>query len=328
MTRPLRVGVIGVGNFGERHVRAYARQPDVSIVGIVDRDPDRARLIAVRWGIENWFEDSRRLFRESDPDGVSVVTPGEHHLEPTLLALEHGCAVLLEKPVAMSSGDVVAIEAAVAESTAFVQPAHILRFAAPYIALRSRVRSGALGRLLAISSSRDRPRSHSVLFPGIHPAFMTTVHDIDLALWITGSRAVRVTAHERGVNGSGQPHLVWAQVEAAAGSVWSLRTSWVLPDTAHLADRLEVYGTDGAIVVDLKPTVAMFGATNETIDHELTPETHAGALDAEIGHFCACIRHGVASSVITLAEAASGIQIAEAIMASASQGGVPVELDT
>ncbi|HEY3096244.1 MAG TPA: Gfo/Idh/MocA family oxidoreductase, partial [Acidimicrobiia bacterium] len=163
MTRPLRVGVIGVGNFGERHVRAYARQPDVSIVGIVDRDPDRARLIAARWGIENWFEDSRRLLGESDPDGVSVVTPGEHHLEPTLLALEHGCAVLLEKPVAMSSGDVAAIEAAVAESTAFVQPAHILRFAAPYIALRSRVRSGALGRLLAISSSRDRPRSHSVL---------------------------------------------------------------------------------------------------------------------------------------------------------------------
>jgi predicted dehydrogenase len=314
MTRPLRVGVIGVGNFGERHVRAYARQPDVSIVGIVDRDPDRARLIAARWGIENWFQDSGRLFRESDPDGVSVVTPGEHHLEPTLLALEHGCAVLLDKPVAMSSGDVAAIEAAVAESTAFVQPAHILRFAAPYIALRNRVRSGALGQLLAISSSRDRPRSHSVLFPGIHPAFMTTVHDIDLALWITGSRAVRVTAHERGVNGSEQPHLVWAQVEAAGGSVWSLRTSWVLPDTAQLADRLEVYGTEGAVALEFN-------------DHELTPETHAGALDAEIGHFCTCIREGVASSVITLAEAACGIQIAEAMMASASQRGVPIDLD-
>ena len=92
--------------------------------------------------------------------------------------------------------------------------------------------------------------------------------------------------------------------------------------------RLEVYGTDGAIVLDLTPTVVMVGATNETIDHELTPETHAGALDAEIGHFCACIRDGVASNVITLAEAARGIQIAEAMIASANQGGIPVDLET
>ena len=313
MTRPLRVGVIGVGSFGERHVRAYARQPDVSIVGIVDRDPDRARAVAARWEIDGSFEDAERLFHERDLDGVSVVTPGEYHLEQTLLGIEHGCAVLLEKPVAMSSGEVAAIEAAVAASTVFVQPGHILRFAAPYVALRKRVRSGALGGLLAVSSSRDRPRSHSALYP-IHPAFMTMVHDIDLALWISGSRAVRVIADERGVDDSGQPHLVWAQIEAADGSVWSLRTSWVLPDTARLADRLEVYGTDGAIALEFN-------------DDELTPETQAGALDAEIEHFCACIRGDVASSVITLAEAACGIRIAEAIIASARQGGVPVDLE-
>ncbi len=327
MTRALRVGVIGVGDFGERHLRAYTRQADVSIVGIADRDPARAQEVAARWGIESWYADAERLLAERDLDGVSVVTPGEHHLEPTLLALEHDCAVLLEKPVAMSSVDVVEIEAAVAQSATFVQPAHILRFAAPYIALRQKVRSGAVGPLVAISSSRDRSRHHSVLYPGIHPALMTTVHDIDLALWISGSRALEVVARERAANHGHESRLVWAQIAAADGSVWSLRTSWLLPDAASLSDRLEIYGEDGAIVLDAKPTVVLLGASTETIDHELAPETHPGALDAQIAHFCACIRAGVPSEVVSLADAARGIRIAEAIIASAAGEGRPVRLE-
>ena len=325
--RRLRVGVIGVGDFGERHVRAYARQPGVSLVGIADRDPDRARSVAARWGVERWFEDAGRLLDETRPDGVSVVTPGEHHVEPTLTALKQGCPVLVEKPVALSSADVAAIEEAAGGSEAFVHPGHILRFAAPYVALVSRVRSGALGRLLGISSSRDRPRSHRVAFPGIHPALMTMVHDIDLALWISGARAVCVTAHQRGEDG-GQPPLVWTQIEAADGSVWSLRTSWVLADAAPLADRLEVYGTEGAVVLDLKPTVVMTGTSSETVDHELTPDAHPGALDAEIGHFCARIRDRTVPTVVSLPEAAYGVRIAEAIIASASRDGAPIRLDT
>jgi predicted dehydrogenase len=155
---------------------------------------------------------------------------------------------------------------------------------------------------------------------------MTTVHDIDLALWISGSRATSVSAHQRGGGDGEQPHLVWTQVEVADGSVWSLRTSWLLPDAAPLADRLEAYGTEGVIVLDLKPTVRSLGSTVEAVDHELTPETHRGALDAEIEHFCACVRDRVASSVVTLAEAAHGVRIAEAAVASASRGGAAVHL--
>ncbi len=322
----LRVGVIGVGDFGERHLRAYARQPGVTIVAVADKNAEHARAVAAHWGVQRWFADGAALIESCRPDGVSVVTPGFDHLEPTLAALDSGCAVLLEKPVAMSSGEVAIIEAAVEGSAAFVMPAHILRFTAPYIALHARVRAGAVGRLLGISSSRDRGRGHARLYADVHLALMTSIHDIDLAIWLSGSRALRVSAHERGREGDGPARLVWGQVEAVDGSVWSLRGSWLLPDSPPLADRLEIYGTEGAAVLALAPTVTILGSPIESVDHEVTPEAHSGAIDAEISHFLACIRKRAGSDIVTLAEAAHGINIAEALIASARAGGDPVEV--
>jgi predicted dehydrogenase len=304
MTEPVRIGVIGVGEFGERHLSAYARQA-VEVVGVADRDRERARSVAERFGVARSFGDGAELIADCRPDGVSVVTPGRHHLEPTLAALSHGCSVLLEKPVATSSSEVQAIEAAAIDSTAFVMPAQILRFAAPYVSLRARVAAGAIGRLLAINSNRDRSRDHLQLYADVHPALMTLIHDVDLAFWISGSPALRVSAYQRG---EAAPALIWAHAEAADGSLWSLRTSWLLPAHASLGDRLEVYGSDGAEVLDL------------------TPDAHAAALDAEIAHFCSCIRRGAASDVVTLTEAAHGIRIAEAIISSAAAGGIQVDV--
>ncbi len=325
MRAPLRIGVIGAGNFGVRHIAAYARRPDVDLVAVVDRDAGRAEGVAEQWGIERWFTEVSDLLRTSRPDGVSVVTTGSSHLEPTLAALEDGCAVLLEKPLTLSTREADQLCEAELRSTAFVMPAHILRFTGPYQELVARVRAGEIGRVLGIATVRDRGRGHEVLFPGVHPALMTTIHDIDLALWITGSRAVRVSAHGRGQDAK-SPLLVWTQIEAADGSVWALRVSWLLSEDAPSSDRLEVYGTAGVAKLELRPTVAIFAGHSVWVDHELTPEAHPGALDAEIECFCARIRSREAPLVVTLREARDGIEIAEAIMRSIDQGGVPVEL--
>jgi predicted dehydrogenase len=309
MTAPLRIGVVGAGNFAQRHLEAYARQDGVTVVAVADIDRARAKAVAAEWGIEQWFGDGSALIAACSPDGVSVVTPGTQHREPTLAALAAGCGVLLEKPVATTSSEVAVIEAAGRVSSGFVMPGHILRFAAPHAELQARVREGSLGQVLGISAVRDRGRDHERLFPDLHPALMTTIHDIDLALWISDSRAVRVSAHERGGRAGGPPLLVWAHVEAADGGVWSLRESWLLPDGAPTADRLEVYGTQGTAALDLT------GAGDATV----------AAIDAEIAHFCHCLRTGAEPSV-TLADAAHGVLIAEAIIASAAAGGTPVDV--
>jgi predicted dehydrogenase len=114
-----------------------------------------------------------------------------------------------------------------------------------------------------------------------------------------------VTAHERG---NGAPALVWGHIEAGDGSLWSLRTSWLLPGDASIADCVEVYGSLGAEQI------------------KLTADDYDAALDAEIAHFCACVRKRETSSVVTLTDAAHGIRVAEALIASAAAGGSQIEI--
>jgi predicted dehydrogenase len=321
-TDPVRVGVIGVGDFGQRHIAAYRRQPGVEVVGVADSNARRAASVAARWGIERWFVDGEELIATCRPVGVSIATPGRHHLAPTLAALDHACSVLLEKPIAMSSEETATIGTAVAISNAFVVPAHVLRFAAPHVAMRERVRSGQVGRLIGISARRDRGSDHLGRFPDVHPALMTMIHDIDLALWVTGSRALRVSARGRGGEPD-RPILVWAQVEAADGTIWSLRTAWVLPDDATPVDEFQAYGVDGTSEV----AVRQDGATTGRRDGErLGRDSLTDALDAEIAHFCSCLRRGTPSDVIPLADADHGIRVAQAIVASAAAGGATTEV--
>jgi predicted dehydrogenase len=327
MRAPLTVAVIGVGNFGQQHLAAYLRQPDVEVVAVADQSIRRAEAVATKWGVKQWFANPSELIEDCMPAAVSVVTPGQHHLAPTLTALRHGCSVLLEKPVAMSSAEALVMSQAAAESTGFVMPAHILRFAAPYAAVRAQIAEGVLGQVLGISSRRERTRGHEQLFPGMHPVLMTMIHDVDLALWLTGSSVDRVSAHARGACGQGPPLLVWAHAEAADGTLWSLRTSWVLPDDGEIADQLEVYGSEGAAVLSLEPPVRYVGS-KAPLGPELTGDPLADAIMNEITHFCACARAGTSSGVVTLTDAIHGLRIAEAIMASAESGGASIEVAT
>ena len=321
----VRVGIVGLGSFGRQHLTAFSKQTGVEIVGVADKDANRSRAVAEEYGVAEWFDSGAELIEASAPDAVSIVTPSPGHLDDALFALSHGCSVLLEKPVAMSEAEVDALLAAELESDGFVMPGHISRFARPYATLRAEIADGRVGRVLALHAERHRDRSHENRYPDVHPALMTMVHDIDLAMWLTGFRPLRVVGYQRWADGGVQPHLVFALIETSEGGLWSLKASWLLPDGRGVPDRFEVFGSAGMAMIDLTPSVAVVSST-VTAASDLAPDSLESALEAEVAHFCACVRTGSPSRVVTLAEAADGIRVAEAIIRSAGNGGVPVEL--
>jgi predicted dehydrogenase len=158
---------------------------------------------------------------------------------------------------------------------------------------------------------------------------LTLVHDIDQIIGLTADRVVRVRALESRRPGYPQPDVVWAQLELASGVIASVSTAMLHPTGSSVAtsDRLEVYGTEGVASVDLtEAPLTIHARTPVVTDWILEPPDGGGAFGAEIAHFCAHLRSGRPSDIISVDEASHGIRVADAIMRSALAGGTIVDL--
>jgi predicted dehydrogenase len=103
----LGIGVVGVGRWaGLAHLPGWARDDRCRIVGVCDREPERAAAAAERYGAEVATEDYRVLLDCDDIDVIDVVTRDGEHFPVNLAAVEAGKHVLSEKPVAHDHHDV------------------------------------------------------------------------------------------------------------------------------------------------------------------------------------------------------------------------------
>ncbi len=98
----LRVCVIGMGPIGNLHADLYKADALAELVGVCDRDPDRARRAGERLGVPS-FLSAETMLETLRPDVCSITTGGyeyaSDHCEPTLQAFRAGCHVLCEKPI-------------------------------------------------------------------------------------------------------------------------------------------------------------------------------------------------------------------------------------
>lgn len=337
-----RIAVIGLGKFGREHLRAYLTL-GVQVVAVADQFPGRAELVAKQHGVGRWFTTGTELLERCDLDGVSIAVDPVSHVSLAIEAARRGVRVLLEKPIAASreAADRL-LEAGVEDR---VLPAHVLRFDPTFEELRQRVRAGEVGTVTGISARRDRASWHADHYAATHPALLTTIHDIDLAMWISGSSAMSVvacspslkppatgaTSIAPGAAGASSPrreavNLLFAQVQAVDGTIWSLRTSWLLPPAAPPSDRFEVYGTDGVAVVDVgagRVTLAV-GSPHEVASE--VPTDPARALVRELQYFLGCVETGRPFGTVTLAEAHHAIAVSTSIVESITCGGARVAI--
>ncbi|WP_127572248.1 Gfo/Idh/MocA family protein [Georgenia faecalis] len=295
---PVRVAVLGVGGFGVEHARRYAEHPGADLVAVVDADEDRARRVGARFGARA-RRDLEDLLAHEELDAVSVCLPSDLHADAALRLVAAGACVLLEKPVATARADAERLAAA-ERPFPFVMPGHVLRFAARHTALKAAVDAGRIGRPVALTLRRHRTRDHDERYPGEHPAMLTSIHDLDLALWLTSSRPVAVRSVEARVPGRNQPAAVTAEIVMASGAVCSVQSSWVLPDGADVPDAVEVVGTGGVL--------SLGDPAGDGAD-EL-----GEALDREIAHFLDRVAARSASPVVALADGVAAVLLAHDVI--------------
>ncbi len=106
-----KVAIIGAGQVAEKvHAAYYRLRPDVlKLCAVVDTSIDRAQAFCERTGFQHAYDSVEEMLSNEQPDIVSVCTPNRFHFEAVMAALNAGCAVMCEKPPAMTAEEAMAM---------------------------------------------------------------------------------------------------------------------------------------------------------------------------------------------------------------------------
>ncbi|MFP4376752.1 MAG: Gfo/Idh/MocA family protein [Spirochaetales bacterium] len=103
--KPVRIGVIGLGNMGSGHARDCSESELVELVAVCDIDRDKREATAEKHGVPG-FDDGMEMMEQANPEAVIIATPHYDHTPLSIAALERGIHVLCEKPVGVHVNDV------------------------------------------------------------------------------------------------------------------------------------------------------------------------------------------------------------------------------
>lgn len=149
----VRYGILGFGFHGwKRLVPAFAGAKNSRLTGIWRRNLDKAKANANDYGIETVFKTAEDLCASHQVDAVFVTSPDAFHMRDSLLAIAHNKAVLCEKPLAMSVGEVEQMLAAAKQSNILFGVAQNFRYNRSVNLIREWVQAGKIGKPILATS--------------------------------------------------------------------------------------------------------------------------------------------------------------------------------
>jgi predicted dehydrogenase len=291
---PVRIGVVGVGNFGRLHARTLAGMAEAELVALVDaRESRLAELRRELPGVPAWPNLSAAL-REAGAEAWVVATSTGAHVAAAEQVLASGASALIEKPLAASLADAQRLAPLVGAASCNLMLGHILLFTAEFRRLLTEV--ARRGPPVFIQAARHRPIATAELFPGEPPTRLLMVHDLYLVLALTGgAEPVRWSARLQ-PRPAGGYDLATAQLEWADGASASLVASYLTPPgmAADGFDRLEMFGRGWAARLELNPQPLTVWAKRAewplALDIDDDPAAPSGWLAEELRHFCRVVR--------------------------------------
>jgi predicted dehydrogenase len=280
----IKVGVIGVGYFGQFHAEKFARMEGVDLVGVADIDPSRARAVAKEVRTQPFFHHSELLDRVQ---AVSIAVPTPLHFGVAKDFLLRGIDVLLEKPISKSLEEADELIDLAESKDLILQVGHLEQFNGPLLALEGIIRDP-----MFIESNRLGP----FLTRGtdIDIVLDLMIHDIDIILsWVPAKvkwfHAVGIPVLT--------PHIDIANVriEFENGCTANLTASRVSREKVR---KIRLFQPNGYLSIDFLAQKVVFASKKEGHGKEALPEIlvqkipvkKVDPLEIEIQSFVRCVK--------------------------------------
>lgn len=233
MAKPLRIVVVGCGNMGSAHAQALNAIPEFVLCGLVARGESKARLQNALQSAVALYDTLDDALLDAQPDAVCIATWPDTHEALALNALEAGCHVFVEKPLATTvSGAARVVDAATRAGKKLVV-GYILRQHPVW--QRFIELSHTLGKPLVMrmnlnqQSAGEAWQTHKALMQSLSPIVDCGVHYIDVMCQMAQSAPVAVSAIGARLSpdiASHQYNYGQLQVRFSDGSVGWYEAGW------------------------------------------------------------------------------------------------------
>jgi predicted dehydrogenase len=178
----VRIGLIGAGQFGRRHLETIRNEPQCELAGVADP----------AWQGEKAYADYREMLERAKPDGVIIATPNALHVPAGLACVQREIPILVEKPIADTVAASNELVTAAERARVPLLVGHHRRHNPILEKTREIVQNGVIGRLTAVAALwlLQKPADYFEVAwrrePGGGPLLINAIHDIDDLRYVCG----------------------------------------------------------------------------------------------------------------------------------------------
>ncbi|WP_354699616.1 Inositol 2-dehydrogenase/D-chiro-inositol 3-dehydrogenase [Paraconexibacter sp. AEG42_29] len=327
-TSALHGAVLGLGMIGRHHARLLQAGPRVRFAGAVDPGGDRHGVLR---DPATLHASIPALLAAGPVDFAIVAVPTEEHLPAVRELAAAGVHVLVEKPLAATEEDALALIAAVEDAGLHGAVGHVERCNPALLELRRRLNAGEIGRPFLIATERIGPFPDRIRDVGVVKDLAT--HDLDLVRWLGGAAVAQVAAQTQHRMGRAHEDLLLATGRLGNDVAFNCVVDWLSPTKVR---RTRVLGEGGMFVADTLNADLTFYANAATPIEWDTAQQARGVSEGDMTRFALSRREpllveheafcdlllgvdgdGVA---VTLQEGLETVRTAEAVLRSARTG--------
>ena len=314
--RPVRVAVVGVGDFGRNHARVYRRLEGAELVGVVDRNSERARSVADEFdtGI---LPDLDSL--TGRVDAVSLAVPTSEHARIGCLLLSRGIDVLVEKPIAASVAEADLLIDAARQYARVLQIGHLERFNPAIVAVLPIIKEPLYFEVHRLGVFSPRSLDIDVVYD-------VMIHDLDILLALADSPVESI--HSLGIPViTDKVDIAHARLEFASGAVANLTASRVSTERVR---KLRFFQEHEYISLDYTRQDAMRIRVRKPVpepefDFEPIPTRHEEPLEAELRAFVDAVRNRK-QPLVDARAGRRALELADKVMAGIQEHNQRVQL--
>jgi len=325
---PIRIGLLGCGRIGRMHAELVARRVEGLALGAVyDVATAAAESVADEHG-GIVASDPLELINSDAVDAVAICSSTDTHVDLLVAAAEAGKPVFLEKPVHLDLAEVDRGVAAVEQAGIPVQVGFNRRFDPSHRSVREQVMAGSVGEVQMVRITSRDPAPPPIEYIKVSGGIFLdmTIHDFDMARYVTGSEVVEVYAQggvmvDPAIGEAGDLDTVVVMMRHENGAITTIDNS--RQAVYGYDQRVEVFGSAGVVASD-NPGVTTTtlrtaaGSSGSTIPYFFL-ERYIPSYIAQWGDFLRTAR-GEAPSPVTIADGRAPLILGLAAWTSIREG--------